>query len=81
MDLSEIRETRIIESMTDYPGGENTDLLNEFLQVGWIILHVYIRINDKGSTPQPYPCFVIGWPKEIPAKLPEGWVPKKSYSC
>jgi hypothetical protein len=70
MDLSEVRETKIVQAYK-----HSTEILNEYLQLGWVILETYTR--DSGEEIRShFPCFVIGWPKELPAAIPEGEQPR-----
>jgi hypothetical protein len=69
MDLSEIRETKILKADSTN-GGHSTKTLNAYLRAGWILLETYTR--DAGdSVPSHFPCFVIGWPKELPPEQPQ----------
>jgi hypothetical protein len=36
-------------------------------EAGWVLLHVYTREAGE-SFPSQFPCFVIGWPRELSRK-------------
>lgn len=62
MDLFDIRKTEIIYA--DHAKAEPTRELNEYLKAGWVLLHIYHRDEGTESSSQ-FPCFVIGWPREL----------------
>jgi hypothetical protein len=71
MDIHDVKETRIIKCDTDALNGiQSTVTLNRYLEVGWILVHCYVRDSGDSSSSQ-FPCFVVGWPMPYPPVIPQ----------
>jgi hypothetical protein len=72
MDISDVKETRIIKCDSDpVSPKQSTKTLNRWLEAGWILVHCYTRDAGDANGPDGFPCFVIGWPHPFPPILPK----------
>jgi hypothetical protein len=68
MDFFDIRQIEIIN--VDHENSEPTREVNEYLEEGWVLLHIYTR-DAEGSVPSQFPCFVVGYPRVLRRRKPK----------
>ena len=63
----------VMQNVTKVEKVDSTEAANKMLARGWVLVTTHTRLFGDGSDTKEgdeYVCFIVGWPKPLPADYP-----------